>query len=189
MRWFPRWFQLADFKTFSLVNKINKCIVIFTENVYFRIWLWNGNNKRGTTLHRLDCFDTRSIINTLAIDYWLELKHLILFHSSIPYVSSTLFDNPTQCLIDFENQMIYSILFCELGFVEWLSCIKLFHLKEFDLVWKPNIQKLCDMLDIHVQCTCVSLNKYFSSERQTDRENKSIIDKNIMPLCFSHIFY
>ena len=114
-----------------MVNKINKCIDIFTENVYFRIWLWNGNNKRGSTLHRLDCFDTRSIINTLAIDYWLELKHLILFHSSIPYVSSTLFDNPTQCLIEFENQMIYSILFWEFGFVEWLSCIKLFNLKEF----------------------------------------------------------
>ena len=38
--------------------------------------------------------------------------------------------------------------FCELGFVEWLSCIKLFHVKEVDLAWKPNIQ--CDMPDIHV---------------------------------------
>ena len=29
-----RWFQLADLKTFSLVNK---CTDIFTENIYFRI--------------------------------------------------------------------------------------------------------------------------------------------------------
>ena len=29
-----RWFQSADLKTFSLVNK---CIHIFTENIYFRI--------------------------------------------------------------------------------------------------------------------------------------------------------
>ena len=29
-----RWFQLADLKTFSLVNKY---IDIFTENIYFRI--------------------------------------------------------------------------------------------------------------------------------------------------------
>ena len=63
-------------------------------------------------LHRPDCFYTRSIINTLAINR-LELKRLILFHSSIPYVSSTLFDNPTQYLTDFKNQMIYSIFFWE----------------------------------------------------------------------------
>ena len=33
------------------------------------------------------------------------------------------------------------------------------------------------------------ISKYFSSERRTDRENKSVIDKSIMPLCFSHMLY
>ena len=111
LTWFPRWFQLADLKTFFL-GKQNKCIDIFTENVYFRIELWNGNNKRSRTLHRIYCFHTRSIIETLGINC-LELKHLILFLSSIPYVSSTLFDNPTQCLTDFKTQTIYSIFTCE----------------------------------------------------------------------------
>ena len=102
----------------------------------------------------------------------------MLFHSNFPHVSSTLFDNRNQCFIDFENCMYVLNFFCELGFVEWLSCIKLFHVKEVDLAWKPNIQ--CDRPDIHVFPKL----KYFSSERRTNRGNKSIIHKNIMPFVF-----
>ena len=65
----------------------------------------------------------------------LEFKRSMLFHSNFPYVSSTFFDNRTQCLIDFENCMYVINFFCELGFVEWLSCIKLFHVNEFDLAF------------------------------------------------------
>ena len=32
MRWFPRWFQLADLKTFSLVNKIN--VLTFSQGMF-----------------------------------------------------------------------------------------------------------------------------------------------------------
>ena len=63
----------------------------------------------------------------------LEFKRLMLFHLNFPYVSSTFFDNQTQCLIDVENCMYVINFICELGFVEWLSSIKLFHVKEFDL--------------------------------------------------------
>ena len=72
--------------------------------------------------------------------------------------------------------------FLWVGFVEWLSCIKLFHAKEFDLVWKPNIH--CDMLDIHVH---VFPKVNILAVRGKPTVNKSIIDKNIMPLCFSHM--
>ena len=108
----------------------------------------------------------------------LEFKHLTcsirVFLMWVPLcVITEMFQ-----LIDFKNCMYVPNFFCELGFVEWLSCIKQFHAKEFDLAWKPNIQ--CDMLDIHV----FPKQKYFSSERRTDRANKPIIDKNIMPFVF-----
>ena len=77
--------------------------------------------------------------------------------------------------------------FCELGFVERLSCVKLFHLKEFDL--HCSLKTKHSMWYAGYTCTCIFLSKYFSSERRTDRENRSIIDKNIMPLCFSHMLY
>ena len=78
---------------------------------------------------------------------------------------------------------IQNMLQLRVGFVEWLSCIKLFHSKEFDLVWKPNIH--CDMLDIHVH---VFPKVNILAVRGKPTVNKSIIDKNIMPLCFSHVF-
>ena len=72
--------------------------------------------------------------------------------------------------------------FLWVGFVEWLSCIKLFHAKEFDLVWKPNIH--CDMLDIHVH---VFPKVNILAVRGKPTVKKSVIDKNIMPPCFSHM--
>ena len=50
---------------------------------------------------------------------------------------STLFDNRTQSLIDFTTRIIDSNFFGEFDFVECLRFIKLFHSKQFDLVWKP----------------------------------------------------
>ena len=76
---------------------------------------------------------------------------------------------------------------CELGFVEQLSCVKFFHLKEFDL--HCSLRTKHSMRYAGYTCTCISLSKYVSSKRRTNRENKSIIDKNIMPFCFSHMLY
>ena len=68
---------------------------------------------RPYTVHHLDCFHTGSIINTLVIKS-LEFKRLLLFHLSFPYVSSTLFDNKTQCLFDFQ------IVCTQFFFVRWV---------------------------------------------------------------------
>ena len=70
-------------------------------------------------------------INILAIKS-SELESLILFYSNFPCVSSTLFDNRTQSLIDFTTRMIDSNFFGEFDFVECLCFIKLFHSTQFE---------------------------------------------------------
>ena len=72
-------------------------------------------------------------INILAIKS-SELESLILFYSNFPCVSSILFDNRIQSLIDFKTRMIDSNFFSEFDFVECPCFIKLFHSKQFDLV-------------------------------------------------------
>ena len=84
----------------------------------------------------LTAFTLDQYINILAIKS-SELESLILFYSNFPCVSSTLFDNRIQSLIDFKTRMIDSNFFSEFDFVECPCFIKLFHSKQFDLVWKP----------------------------------------------------
>ena len=55
-------------------------------------------------------------INILAIKS-SELESLILFYSNFPWVSSTLFDNRIQSLIDFKTRMIDSNFFSEFDFL------------------------------------------------------------------------
>ena len=55
-------------------------------------------------------------VNTVYINI-LAIKSSILFYSNFPCVSSTLFDNRIQSLIDFKTRMIDSNFFSEFDFL------------------------------------------------------------------------